>query len=286
MTVTMAQVRATAKARDAWWTVLLVDPVALRLVAWSARHRWITPNRLTVVAFLVTVGAAAAYAQGSRWWLIAGAAAYHVAFVLDCVDGKLARLTGTGSVLGQWLDFMLDRIAVTICAVALFGGLYARNHDPVLLLLGAVVVFLNLFHQLNGQIMEGALRRAREAAGHAGTPAPSSPPPDARSQDPQAAGWFGRLRAALARHRIRADVFSAIEFQMAIFIVGPIVGLVVPVTAVACALLVAFEGAAVVKFALTARAIERSTPRPTVPEQPAAPAADALQPADGAGTGR
>ena len=49
----------TYKDRDAWWTVWLVDPLASRLVWLVAPYRWITPNRLTIAAFLFGVGAAA-----------------------------------------------------------------------------------------------------------------------------------------------------------------------------------------------------------------------------------
>ena len=58
----------TYKKRDAWWTVLLVDPVAVRLVWLVAPYRWITPNRLSFTAFLMGLGAAAA----SRWRTAAG----------------------------------------------------------------------------------------------------------------------------------------------------------------------------------------------------------------------
>jgi phosphatidylglycerophosphate synthase len=245
----MAQVRATAKARDAWWTVLLVDPLALRLVQWSAQRRWVTPNRLTVAAFVLTLAAATAFAQGTRWWLVAGALAYHVGFVLDCSDGKLARLRGTSSIIGQWLDFMLDRLGVTICAVALFAAQYGRTHRAVALVVGTVVIFLNLFHQINGQVIEGALRQAQ--------PTPEREATAATAGASEATGAVGRLRIVLARHRIRADVFSAIEFQMAIFVVGPLLGLVVPVAAAACPLLLLFDLALVAKFIRAARSPSR-----------------------------
>src|SRR5690606_5240995 len=103
----------------------VVDPVAYRLVRLAARHDWITPNRLTVGAAAAGIGAAAAFAQGGRWWLVLGALAYHASFVIDCMDGKLARLKGTGTVYGQWLDFILDRLLVVVCAIALLGTQYA-----------------------------------------------------------------------------------------------------------------------------------------------------------------
>src|SRR3954470_3855723 len=117
----------TYKARDAWWTVLLVDPLAARLVRLVAPYRWITPNLLTVLAMLLGVASAACFLAHDHRWLIAGAVLFHLSFVVDCMDGKIARLNGTGSMLGAWFDFMFDRLRVFICAATLFGGQYART---------------------------------------------------------------------------------------------------------------------------------------------------------------
>ncbi|MFS2294977.1 MAG: CDP-alcohol phosphatidyltransferase family protein, partial [Actinomadura sp.] len=46
----------TYKARDAWWTVLLVDPLASRLVKFTANRTRITPNQLTVGALILGLG--------------------------------------------------------------------------------------------------------------------------------------------------------------------------------------------------------------------------------------
>ena len=114
--------RITEKKRDAWWTVLLVDPVATPLVRLTAKYTRITPNQITWGAFLLGLVSAAFFAFGDWRWLIAGAFVYHLSFILDCMDGKVARLTGQGSVFGAWLDFVFDRIRVAVCGVALPAG--------------------------------------------------------------------------------------------------------------------------------------------------------------------
>lgn len=157
--VTLDQVRATYKRRDAWWTVLLVDPLASRLVRLTAAVPWITPTRLTVVAFLLGLAAAGSFLQATTGWLLVGAALYHLGFVLDCMDGKIARLRGTGSMLGSWLDFLLDRVRVFVCVVALFGGMRQRTGEPVYLLAASVAIFLALFIYLNGAETNKAWRR-------------------------------------------------------------------------------------------------------------------------------
>src|SRR5690606_27356459 len=95
---TLQEIRErTYKVRDAWWTVWLVDPIASRLVWLVSPVRWLTPNVLTFIAFLLGVGSAACFAQGDRAWLVAGALLFHLSFVFDCMDGKIARLKGNGS---------------------------------------------------------------------------------------------------------------------------------------------------------------------------------------------
>ncbi|GHB06647.1 CDP-alcohol phosphatidyltransferase family protein [Streptomyces chryseus] len=141
--------RTTEKKRDAWWTVLLVDPVATPLVRWTAMWTRITPNQITWVALLLGLGAAGCFAAGSWGWLLVGAALYHVSFILDCMDGKLARLTGTGSVFGAWLDYVFDRVRVLACAVALMGGQFTRTGEIIFLWLALAVVFLDMLRYVD-----------------------------------------------------------------------------------------------------------------------------------------
>src|SRR5690348_15833954 len=102
----------TYKESDAWWTVLLVDPIAVQLLRPATAIRWVTPNQVTLAAFAVGLGSAVCFARATTSWLIAGALLYHVAFILDCVDGKLARWQRSTSSFGAWLDIAMDRLRV------------------------------------------------------------------------------------------------------------------------------------------------------------------------------
>ncbi|GAB3210582.1 CDP-alcohol phosphatidyltransferase family protein [Marinactinospora thermotolerans] len=160
------------KTRDSWWTVWLVDPLALRLVRFVANRTSITPNQVTVAALLSGLGAAACFALG--WWpfLVVGALLYYLCFLLDCVDGKLARLTGQESLFGAWMDYVFDRFRVLVCAIALMGGQYVLTGDVTFVWLALAVVFCDMLRYLNAlQVYKvrremrshiaGALERAR-----------------------------------------------------------------------------------------------------------------------------
>jgi phosphatidylglycerophosphate synthase len=139
----------TYKARDAWWTVLLVDPLAARLVKFTANRTRITPNQLTVGALILGLAAGACFAVATWPWLVAGALLYHLSFTLDCMDGKIARLKGTGSLFGAWLDYIFDRVRVLACAIALMGGQYAATGDTAYIWTALAVVFLDMLRYMD-----------------------------------------------------------------------------------------------------------------------------------------
>ena len=295
----------TYKDRDAWWTVWLVDPLASRLVRLVAPYRWITPNRLTISAFLLGGGAAACYWQQSWAWLVAGAVLFHLSFVIDCMDGKIARLNGTGSVFGAWLDYVFDRLRVLVCAVALMAGQYARTGDFIYIWLAGVVIFLDMFRYLNAlQIskVKDEMKTRLAAARGAGSERPvfvedaGTLHPTAASSAPAAAtmtdkygverpvvdvygdfrnrfGAFVRVRNALVGRRVRAHVFSGIEFQMFVFIIGPVTGWIVGTTVLSAVLLVAFELLLIVKLWTATRSFTRHLGKAGTPLAPAPVAA-------------
>ena len=268
----LAEIRArTYKNRDAWWTVWLVDPLASRLVRLVSPWRWITPNRLTTAAFALGLAAAACFWQQSYPALVAGALLFHLSFVLDCMDGKIARLNGTGSVFGAWLDYVFDRLRVLVCTIALFGGQYVRTGNFAYVWLAGMVIFLDLFRYLNAlqiskvkQDMKAKLAEARGLDDPApvfleetddqhpvGAQGVGATAVDSAGTERAVVDVYGdfrtkfsafvRVRNFLIRQRIRAHLFSGIEFQMFVFIIGPLTGWIIGTSVVAGVLLTGFE---------------------------------------------
>ncbi|MFL6240015.1 MAG: CDP-alcohol phosphatidyltransferase family protein [Actinomycetes bacterium] len=99
---------SAVKAEDEAFTTFLVSPYSRYIARWCA-HRGIRPNAVTLASIGLGFVAAAGFAVGSRGALIAGAVLLQVSFMLDCVDGQLARFTSTFSTFGAWLDITFDR---------------------------------------------------------------------------------------------------------------------------------------------------------------------------------
>jgi phosphatidylglycerophosphate synthase len=300
----IAEIRQrTYKSRDAWWTVLLVDPLAVHIVRWVAPYRRITPNMISVVAFTFGLGAAVCFAFGTPWWLVAGALLFHVAFVLDCVDGKVARLNGTGTVFGAWLDYMMDRVRVVTCTAALVGAQWYRSGNDLWLALAGLIIFLEMFHNLNaleslrvkgqmrGKLSRQHKRTAAALGGESGLPPrfveevmkeiPAGDPSQADLIDVKRTvvdlnqefrskfGFFVKMRNVLRRGRIRPNLVSTIEFAMFVFIVAPLAGAAFGQAAFlgviigASALIMLFDGAIIYKFYLTTQGFQRQLEKAT-----------------------
>ncbi|GAA0794077.1 CDP-alcohol phosphatidyltransferase family protein [Spirilliplanes yamanashiensis] len=294
----IAEIRErTYKSRDAWWTVVVVDPMAVHLVRWVAPYRAITPNRISLFAFVLGLGAAACFVAADPLWLVVGALLFHIAFVADCVDGKVARLNGSGTAFGAWLDYMLDRIRVVTCTVALVGTQWVLTGEDYWLVLGGVIAFLEMFHNLNAleiarvkggmrRKLAAAHKRAAEADGRQVGLGPRfveevmKEVPKGEATEEHLAdvnrtvvdlneefrskfGAFVHFRNALRRSRIRPNLVSTIEFAMGCFIFAPIAGAIFGSGAMALTivitsvLMLVFDLAIIYKLYLSTKGFEK-----------------------------
>jgi phosphatidylglycerophosphate synthase len=185
-----------AKRRDYWWTVLVTDPVALPLVRFIARRRLLTPDQVTIVALALGLAAGPVLAVGTRPALVAGGIIFYLAFVTDCVDGKLARALGVTSARGEALDHLADGGRRASASLGLAVYLW-RDDGPVLLLVGYAVLAY-FFLEISGA-----------------------------ERDEQTTGLGGRWARALARRRLLPNPGMP-DVQAVVFILGPVTGLVVP----------------------------------------------------------
>lgn len=137
---TTQSVRPSLKSVDAWWTVLVVDPIAVRVLPWVLARPWATPNALTLVAGILGVGSGAAFLLGAP---VVGGVLFELSFFFDCLDGKVARLRGGGSRFGGFLDRSVDLVILTWVYSALGLWLGSRNGLPAgLSLLPAVAALV------------------------------------------------------------------------------------------------------------------------------------------------
>jgi len=90
-----------------------------------ARRLGLSPNGVSVIAFVLAVVGAVAFAAAprvDRLLYLAGAGGVVLNGWLDLVDGELARATDTGGPEGDLLDHVLDRYADVVLIAGLAAG--------------------------------------------------------------------------------------------------------------------------------------------------------------------
>jgi len=134
-TAARSRLKSAIKTRDAWWARLIIGPLANRVVARLADTR-ISPNQVTLTSLGVGVVAAALFADG-RWpSLAAGGLLVQLSFLLDCVDGQLARYRASSNLFGSILDRVCDRLKLFAVVFGLSVGLYRTSGDATALAVG------------------------------------------------------------------------------------------------------------------------------------------------------
>jgi phosphatidylglycerophosphate synthase len=129
--------RVSKKKRDInLWTEWVCRPPAAALVYLLQRTR-VTPNQVTLFATVVAAGSCALFVLLPGWWgAIVAALVFELSFILDCVDGQLARLRKTTSLVGHHLDFLMDEIKAFLVLGSVTARLWRFSGDTTYLLVG------------------------------------------------------------------------------------------------------------------------------------------------------
>lgn len=115
------------KEHDDLFATFFVLPLAPRVMLLAKKLKF-TPTGVTWVSILVALVAAGLFAWATRPALIVGAVLLYVSFLLDCVDGELARYTQKFSRFGGWLDMIADRFKEFLVYAGLAVGAVAAGH--------------------------------------------------------------------------------------------------------------------------------------------------------------
>ncbi len=134
--------RASKKKKDInWFTEHVARPPAA-VIVYALRNTPITPNQVTFASAIVAAGACAMFALLPGWtWLVIAALVFELSFVLDCVDGQLARLRKIASPVGHLLDFLMDELKAMLLLAAVTVRLWRDTGDERLLIVGMFALF-------------------------------------------------------------------------------------------------------------------------------------------------
>lgn len=138
---------ATFRPREEWWSRVFATPVAGFILLAIADLRFVTPDRLTIFSFLLAILSAALIVLGGAIEndgrpLIAAAILLQISYIVDCMDGQLARYRDVASDVGSFLDKWSDFVKFPLVILALSVGAHSSAPTITPIVLGTSSVFL------------------------------------------------------------------------------------------------------------------------------------------------
>ena len=146
-----------------------------RVFAAAAYVAGMTPNMVTAASALLSlVGIVAIAALTPSFWVgVLVAFCLVVGFGLDSADGQVARLSGTSSLAGEWLDHVVDAGKMVLVHGAVLVAWYRfSGFDEAWLLVPLAYQFVEVM-MYAGLTIVGVLKRTRPKPAGAATRSPS-----------------------------------------------------------------------------------------------------------------
>lgn len=128
-------------------------PAFTHKLIWYPLSKFLTPfflrinvsaNNVSVLKFLVFILAGMLYLGGTWKWFVLGSVILIMAHVLDNVDGMIARVTGTMSERGRWIDNITEDIGGIFVVIGLMFGLCKIYPWLLITTIGILIILFKL----------------------------------------------------------------------------------------------------------------------------------------------
>lgn len=118
-----------------WTARRIARPTAL-WITWLAAPCGVTANQATLLAALTALGAMIGFGYGSPLSWLSGAVLLEIWYILDHVDGQLARHRGTAGLNGTTLDYLMHHSINLLLPISLAYGIVRQTGNPAWILVG------------------------------------------------------------------------------------------------------------------------------------------------------
>ncbi|WP_208430973.1 CDP-alcohol phosphatidyltransferase family protein [Aeromicrobium yanjiei] len=164
--------RAQKSGAGVPWYMRVVNRRLGRLIAAGAAQTRATPDHMTAASFLAFLAGAGLLVgvEPGPAMAVASMLLLQLGFALDSADGQLARLRGTGSPAGEWLDHVVDSARHLLFHLAVLIGLHRFTDVSDAVLLVPLVFALVSTVRFFAQILAEQLARRDPVAGPESVP--------------------------------------------------------------------------------------------------------------------
>lgn len=142
----------------------IARPLALR-ITWVLAPIGISAHAMTFISLGVAIAAALVLALGSVWSILAGALLLQLWYLLDHVDGQLARFAQKETLDGAALDYLMHHLVNLMIPLGLGWGLYRQSSVAWWMLAGVAsgmsLLAIGLVHDVRYKAITKRLKRVR-----------------------------------------------------------------------------------------------------------------------------
>ena len=135
---------AYKKAYEPWSTIFITDPLAIPLTPLMARWK-IHPNLITFLSLVAGLANGRFFAEGMWVW---GVILFELSHLMDCLDGKVARLRGMSSDFGMKLDLLADWMRKPSAFLGIAIYFQSRGQELFVVLTAVSLVIHVAFHYI------------------------------------------------------------------------------------------------------------------------------------------
>lgn len=179
-----------------WYPAVFMRPLTIAVMAVVADWRWLTPNRLTSLANVSKIAAAALILPDEWAYTIAAVVLLQLGLLFDHMDGTMARYRGTFTRFGSYYDKVSDALTWFPIVMAVGWVAYQRQGEPLMLVLAATHCYALLALGYMKWVAQAELDKAdwlRVAGGDDELVARKTAPPKGSPPPRRTAGQFLRF---------------------------------------------------------------------------------------------
>jgi phosphatidylglycerophosphate synthase len=146
-----ASIPLEKRQQDGFWTRFVLRPLSIP-VTWLVLRLNLKANWVSYISALISIAGGVLFSQQGFWLPLWGAILLNIFSIFDCVDGNVARVTGTAGPWGGWADAVMGFVAYT--SVFISTGVYSWLRDEwwLVLIIVAITSSANLLTRLAYQI--------------------------------------------------------------------------------------------------------------------------------------
>lgn len=133
-------------------------PLSIRITRLLLKTK-ITPNHVSIFAFILSIMGAVFFFLGGYFNLIIGAIMAQISSVIDGCDGEIARLKFKATEFGGWLDAVLDRYADSFLLFGLTYHVYLINNNYWDIIIGFLAIIGTFMNSYTADKYDGLMKR-------------------------------------------------------------------------------------------------------------------------------